>query len=420
MKWNVSGFRTRWSYPVRFALGAMPLALLAHRLWVPSEPWLCVIFPVMYVLTSLFCILAGGKRRLLWGILSAALIGFAALVFCPWQEIWQTLLVPAGCIVFLFLTLPMAGWDFEREPPVAIWFILIFIHMFGQVVCFFDMKDLYTPAEPAMLWCFLGFGALHLLALNRESLISGAAKGRQAPVGMQRKNRLMTAALMALIVIVSAIPAIAEFLAMAWEWFKQLVLAFLRFLDSLLPDQQPVTGTGGGSGDGMMMFGDPSAPSPVALFLEKVAIVAAILIGAVLLFFAFRFLGRRLRILMKHLWALMNRYAHAASEDYVDEIADTRETGEDTSTGPRQLFRRVFQQVNEDKLGPTERIRYRYSRLMNRHQDWQPGSTARENLAEDAAGIYERARYSTQSVSPEEAEQFAQYSKSLEKNPTHN
>ena len=419
MKWNLSGFRARWSYPVRFALGAMPLALLSYRLWYPDQPWLCVVFPVLYVLTSLFCILAGGKKRLVWGILSAALIGFAAFALCPWREAWQTLLVPAGCIVFLFLTLPMAGWDFEREPPVAIWFILVFIHMFGQVVCFFDMKDLYTPAEPAMLWCFLGFGALHLMALNHESLVSGAAKGRKAPVGMQHKNRLMTFALMAMIVIVSAIPAIAEFLAMAWEWVKQAVMAFLRFLDSLLPEQQPVTGSGGGSGDGMMMFGEPSPPSPIALFMEKVAIVAAILIGAVLLFFALRFLGRRLRALMKRLWAMMNRYAHAASEDYVDEIADTRETGEDSSTGPRQLLRRLFQQVNEDKLTPAERIRYRYSRLMYRHEEWQPGSTARENLDADAAGIYERARYSTQPVSAEEAEQFAQYSKAAEKNAAH-
>lgn len=419
MKWNVSGLRARWSYPVRFALGLMPLPLLSHRLWYPADPWLSVVFPALYVLTSLFCIAAGGKRRLLWGMLSAVLIGIAAFFLCPWRESWQTLLVPAGCIVILFFTLPMAGWGFDREPPTPIWFILVFIHMFGQVVCFFDMKDLYTPAEPAMLWCFLVFGALHLLALNRESLVSGAAKGRQAPVGMQRKNRLMTAALMALIVLVSAIPAIAEFLAAAWEWLKQAFGAILRFLNSLLPEEKPVTGSAGGGGDGMMMFGEPSPPSAFALFMEKVAIVAAILIGAVLLFFALRFLGRRLRALMKRLWALMNRYAHAASEDYVDEIADTRDGGEDSSTGPRQMFRRLFQQVNEEKLSPTERIRYRYSRLLHRHQDWQPGSTARENLAEEAAGIYERARYSTQTVSPEEAEQFAQYSKTVEKNASH-
>ena len=167
------------------------------------------------------------------------------------------------------------------------------------------------------------------------------------------------------------------------------------------------------------MLGEPSPPSAIALFMEKVAIVAAILIGTVLLFFALRFLGRRLRALMKRLWALMNLYAHAASEDYVDEIADTRDGGEDSSTGPRQILRRLFQQVNEDKLSPTERIRYRYSRLLHRHQDWQPGSTARENLAEEAADIYERARYSTRSVSPEEAEQFAQYSKTVEKNASH-
>jgi len=42
------------------------------------------------------------------------------------------------------------------------------------------------------------------------------------------------------------------------------------------------------------------------------------------------------------------------------------------------------------------------------HPEWSDGSTARENLPEEAAAVYERARYSEHPVSPEEAARFHQ------------
>ena len=62
--------------------------------------------------------------------------------------------------------------------------------------------------------------------------------------------------------------------------------------------------------------------------------------------------------------------------------------------------------VFEQRLTPTERIRYQYRRLSEKHKDWIAASTARENLPADAAAVYERARYSNHPISDEDAVQF--------------
>ena len=58
-------------------------------------------------------------------------------------------------------------------------------------------------------------------------------------------------------------------------------------------------------------------------------------------------------------------------------------------------------------MPPKERIRYRYKRLSLRHEEWFAGSTARENLPVELAEVYERARYSDDALTAEEAAQFA-------------
>ena len=166
----------------------------------------------------------------------------------------------------------------------------------------------------------------------------------------------------------------------------------------------------------MGMLGAASEPSAFAVLMEKIFMVLALIGLAVAILAALRIVWKKLRVLARKLWMLLNRYALAASEDYVDEVSDTRETGETVSSGRRSLFDNWFRQVNEEKLTPVERVRYRYRRLLRRHQEWQPGSTARENLPADSAVIYERARYSGADITPQEAETFAQQAKSMEKN----
>ena len=62
--------------------------------------------------------------------------------------------------------------------------------------------------------------------------------------------------------------------------------------------------------------------------------------------------------------------------------------------------------VPESSMEPGERIRYRYRLLSKKHPEWREHNTARENLPDSPAQLYERARYSDHPITPEEAEQF--------------
>ena len=97
--------------------------------------------------------------------------------------------------------------------------------------------------------------------------------------------------------------------------------------------------------------------------------------------------------------------------NHEDEITDTREGKEKKNLS--QLLKNSLTIVNESKLTPAQRIRYRYQRLLKKHSQWPGSSTARENLPGEMAPYYEKARYSQKTVSAEEAETFAEGIKDL-------
>ena len=110
---------------------------------------------------------------------------------------------------------------------------------------------------------------------------------------------------------------------------------------------------------------------------------------------------------------MMRRYAAAATEDYDDEITDTREDGERGRNMPLQALRRRLALGDDRSLPPAERLRRRDARLRRKHADWQDSRTARETLPDDAARLYERARYSEHPVTGEDADQFARDTRSV-------
>ena len=116
-------------------------------------------------------------------------------------------------------------------------------------------------------------------------------------------------------------------------------------------------------------------------------------------------------VLARILYKKMNRYLHAVSEDYVDEITDIRE--EDDRAAYRGKQQKKLSGKDMRNLPPDQRIRYRYWLLMRKHTRWLPGSTARENLNMAAASIYERVRYSDYSASEADDQRFAEETKAI-------
>ena len=142
--------------------------------------------------------------------------------------------------------------------------------------------------------------------------------------------------------------------------------------------------------------------------MKAFAKVLAILfvIAALLLLFLLRQTLRLLIALIRKITSRLSMYMSTASQDYVDEITDTREEGGEASGSLLSRLRRSLSRVNEKNLTPAQRIRYRYRLLLRRHPDWPQSHTARENLPPESASLYEAARYSGQEITEQDAETF--------------
>ena len=398
-------------FVLMLTLLVVPLSFVVGVNAFEESLWLLTAFAALYAVPAWLCMLIRGRIRLIAGAFAALGIIAAGIVLLPWREAWWTLVIPLGYVVLLFYTLPMSSLQQDQELPYHTHLIGAGIYIVVQLAIMFKPQR-FAPVQTAFLLCFLAFGALTMLALNRRSLLDAAPRGHRAPAAMRHKNLIFTVGMMLLVLIVSAIPALSRALAWAWKQLMQTIAAVLKMIASLLPAAQ--TGGSGGGGDPGMLGGLPAEePSLFAKIMEKLFMVLAVLVLAAALVLALRVLWRKLRVLVHRLWTMLNRYALAASEDYVDEVADTRASDDHTSR--RRLIDDWFAHVNEEKLSPMERVRYRYRRLLRRHAEWLPGSTARENLPQQAAQLYEKARYSGEDVTAEEAESFARQAKALEK-----
>ncbi|MBQ7868319.1 MAG: hypothetical protein IJ354_09245 [Clostridia bacterium] len=398
-------------FVLMLTLMAVPLSFIVGVNAIEDRLWMLAAFAALYAMPAWLCMQIRGRIRLVAGVLTAMAILAFGIVLLPWREAWWTLVIPLGYAVLLFYTLPMSSWQQDQELPYHMHLIGAGVYVVVQLAIMFKPQR-FAPVQTAFLLCFLAFGALTMLALNRRSLLDAAPRGRRAPAAMRHKNHVFTVGMMLLVLIISAIPALSRALAWAWKQLIQAIAAVLKLIASLLPAAQ--TGGGGGGGEPGMLGGLPAEePSLFAKIMERVFIILAVLVVAAALVLALRVLWRKLRVLVHRLWTMLNRYALAASEDYVDEVTDTRVS--DDRTSRRRLFDDWFAHVNEEKLSPVERVRYRYRRLLRRHAEWLPGSTARENLPQQAAQLYEKARYSGEDVTAEEAETFVRQAKALEK-----
>ena len=414
MRLNKTDFRRKCQFPLLLGSGALPALVMPLIHFAPDRVWLAAVFAAAFAVLAEACLLVRGRGRLLAGLAGcAALLGLGLWLLPP----GGALLAPAGCMGLLGLCLPMGGWPREKEPPPA-WYIAgLVLHLAAQVMVNVSRRsgeaDGFLAAAPLLLAGFVLFAALAMLSINRLSMNQASMSRQRVPASMRRINVLLTAVLLALTLLISALPAVIRAVERAWNLLLGLILRFLDWLSSLLP-QSSTIGTAPMESMDMSGLAEASAePNLLAVILEKAALVLAGVAAAVLVALAARFLYRRLKRLAKYLRELMRRYAAASGEDYEDEITDTREEGRRERHLPLRALRRHLDLRDDRSLSPAQRIRRRYARLHMHHPDWQDSRTARETLSGDAARLYERARYSEHPVTDEEAAEFARSTRSV-------
>ena len=406
MRLNTSDFLRKAQHPLLLGLGSLPLSMLLTLSFAPETFRFSWCFPAAYVLLSWACLVIPGKKRVAAGVISAILLVALCAMLLPMTKSFGLILMPLMYVVLMFLTLPIGGWPYNQELQMgwhvggAVTHVLLQMLVNGSQLM---QNGVYTPAETPVLCSFLAYAVLVLLALNRASLDSASQSRRKVPLLMKRQNILFTMVLLVIGVLLAAIPAIGAALDTVWDFILRGIALVMEFLALFMPAS---SGGGGGAGGGMgdMGFGEAAPPSDLALLLEKILTVLTVLIVVIALALLLRILWKKLKAGLKLLWARMMQYGSAASEDYEDEITSTRDEEGTEREGLLSRLRRM--NMGDEKGGtPTERVRMRYKKLKRRNE-WSAASTAREKLPDEAAALYERARYGGETLTEEEAGRF--------------
>ena len=406
MRLNTSDFLRKAQHPLLLGLGSLPLSMLLTLSFAPETFRFAWCFPAAYVLLSWACLVIPGKKRVAAGVISAILLVALCGLLLPLTQNFGLILMPFMYVVLMFLTLPIGGWPYNQELQMgwhvggAVTHVLLQMLVNGSQLM---QNGVYTPAETPVLCSFLAYAVLVLLALNRASLDSASQSRRKVPLLMKRQNILFTMVLLVIGVLLAAIPAIGAALDTVWDFILRGIALVMEFLALFMPAS---SGGGGGAGGGMgdMGFGEAAPPSDLALLLDKILTVLTVLIVVIALALLLRILWKKLKAGLKLLWARMMQYGSAASEDYEDEITSTRDEEGTEREGLLSRLRR--RNVGDEKGGtPTERVRMRYKKLKRRNE-WSAASTARETLPDEAAALYERARYGGETLTEEEAGRF--------------
>ena len=407
LDWKALG--RKWQYPVTLAAIALPPTMMICQGGIDQNngciPQALILMGV-YILLATFLMIVRGKRRLLLGIAGAAVLAGLANVLLPWRELSLTPLVAVLLIGLLLWGLRMGGWQSEDELHIGFHIIGIAAYLLYFALLNTSVRTDKEPLNNLLLAGFLVMMLMSLLAMNRYSVNDAASKGK-APQTLRRRNTLLTVGLMAIVTLISAIPVLSRWAYAAWDWIVIQIKRIANWLMSLVPFTSSTSGAAPGAGS-LDLGGLPPAeePSLLAVIMEKVAIVLTVLLLIVLVYFVLRVLWRKLKQLFRMLMEMIARYTAASSEDYEDEIESTREDEERERTRSRRTQARQLRRVNEARLSPKERIRYRYLTLMMQHSEWSDAATARENLPDAAATVYERARYSDAEIHAEDAERF--------------
>lgn len=396
-------------------MGGIPSALLLGRLFVSDAPHLWVLLPFLTWAWACAGYLLPNKGRLPFALLGCGLLVAWGLLFL-WPVDPRGLLLILPCVGAL-LALPPAWhrpvWD---EWPIGAWLGGVILHLLGQFVSGWPM---FEGVLPWLLPCFAVFAFLFVLCQNRHGLTDGMHGAGRAPAAIRRRNAALAAAFFLLALAAACWHQLAVWVGAAWDFIRNGIIAVVAFLMKLLPEQGGMGGGGGGDMSGMLGAGEESEPSALALFMEKVFQVAALIILLILLFFAARAAIMGLKRLWKKLVSWMRRYAADSGEDYIDETESTVNWDERTQTIRDQVlnaFRREKPQRWEN-LNGRERVRYLYRQFLRRRPEAK-NKTAREALAAEKAytqtqaraftDLYEQARYSEREISEGEADKLRQ------------
>ena len=404
-------FLRKCQFPLTLVLGLYPLIMIINGAFVPSLVALCWIFPVFCAAWAILCMVLPGKYRY-WAGLAGAVLLCLPVLFLPGPAVrWVALGEGVLYAVILMCCLPIAKWTEVDELPNGIMWLGMGLQLGAQVLQMlckvYDMPQM-AITTPWLTVSLLMYVLLAMLALNRRGLYT-ASTGRQAvPGAMRRKNTLFLLLFFGAAAILAALPAVGLLIEKTFSLLAGLIMLLILLTE---PPTENVQGTRPSEAIKPTMMGsgteDPGNPVLSLLFeiLAYTALIAAV-IGILY------FLWRKSKKWLPRLWKRISNHFLSSTEDYVDEITSTREPGMAEKSKGKNGAKRVSR-LRQRSLPPRQQIRSRYQSVLQKHPEWEAGSTAREKLPDSASSVYERARYSTHTVTEEDVRKFREDTKKM-------
>lgn len=400
------------------ALGTLPAPVIMLAYLTPDFWKYALLISGMYVLLSLIGILLPGKIRLIYG--GAMVLAAAAITYLLTQTTMERMVLLGIVLAYgaaLLFSMRIAAWSREIELPAGLIGVSVVLHFMSQFLILMDEANaqILSRVGPWLTGALIAFAGLVLLAQNRKSMMSAGGKRPVISISMRVKNLLLTVGLFAVSLLFTRMPSLISGSIKAADW---LIDVFDR-LKELFPqnsDLPPITEETILPTETVGELLNPGPTEEDILFAKIVYISVTIISTTILVILAAWYLRKWTRALKKYLprlWSLLLRNVANSSEDYYeDEITDTREDAIlERTEREKKDFRKML--LGEVYLEPGERIRYRYRRMAKKHPQWRRASTARENLPEEAASLYERARYSDHPISEDDARRFKTATKQI-------
>ncbi len=379
------------------ALGSYGLAVFAFGYLGNSFLEYAWTFSAVYLLFAWLGLFLPRKLRFFFGLLGVAVMALPTC-FCLEGTVQFTAMVMTVLYGLLLLwSMGMAAWERERELAPEWFMVLLGILIFTYFCATYE--PLLQWAIPSLRICVIAFTLLALLSLNRGSWTLAVGGKQNFFLSMRRKNILLTLILFAFAAVVALIPSAVYALQGVTRWIMMLMQALSALFPeetepSEMPPEMETNDEMQGWLDSMASKGTSETTIMIMWIVAIVVIVPLVISG---LYHAGKLLYRLVRkVLLKVTEGI------AEEADYTDEVTDTREEREGFRE-KRSLRKRI---AAMGAMTPAEKIRYRYKKLMHKNPQWGHHSTARENLPETAAQVYERVRYSAHPVTQQDAELF--------------
>lgn len=405
---SIREFFRKSQFPVLLALGTYPLAACVAAFVAPELLELAWLFPLAYAVMGILTLLLPAKPRLVLGVFGALLLMLPCGLYLQGMVRNVALVIAAMYGALLFWSLQLPAWEPRRELGAG-WIGCCFaIDLVGYFLACFE--DRVAPVALEIKLTLFAFVLFAMLSMNRGSLNLASGESRGFTAVMRRKNLLLTAGMFGIALLIALIPSLFNLVVAIFNWIVRLIAWLRDMLASLVPAENTVETTTEATSvatsaeawmDAVLEEKDFFRNNETTSIMMT-AIVLAVLIPAAV--FALYRIGKLLVKGVRRLVELIDRAANAQAEDFVDEITDTRE---DTARHVSKDRKRPRLSVSAlGKMTPAERIRYRYRRLLGKHPEWKDHNTARETLTEEAAKLYELARYSDHPITDSDADQF--------------